>query len=385
MVIRKLTFLFVLVCANIAFAQPTQLNGPPSGGPPPRVDRREIEIGIGEQTSIPATNVANYSEGTPGIVDIRVLPNPPQFVIVGQRAGTTTLLLIMQDGRQINYRIYVRAPETNEGRIGERDNIRLDFYFVEVSDSYNHQLGIGWPPSVGAGATANVELDLTDFSLTSATASLSDQPLPRLDILQSTGWARIMKQASVITANGNTAGFESGGEVNVVTGGLNSSLAKVNFGTQVQIAPRYDSESGRIELRISAEFSELSEDRGTGVPGRARSNVDTVVNVRMGQSVALAGVVSESEAVSQTGLPGLSQIPVLGVLFGSNVNRSERTRNVVFIVPTIVDTVSDPARQQIREALRVFEEFDGDTDEVTLLRDVGDRPAAATPPSSTED
>lgn len=81
----------------------------------------------------------------------------------------------------------------------------------------------------------------------------------------------------------------------------------------------------------------------------------------------LAGLTSRNQTKSRTGLPLLSQIPLLGVLFGSDGVRSQEMENLIFIVPTVVDAVSMPARERIKEAMRVYSEYSGDLDETKLL------------------
>ena len=79
------------------------------------------------------------------------------------------------------------------------------------------------------------------------------------------------------------------------------------------------------------------------------------MNLELGQSLALAGLTAASETHGQAGLPGLSQIPILGFLFGSNSEQSSKTENVVFIVPSVIDTVSMQQRSLIDEALADYE------------------------------
>jgi type II secretory pathway component GspD/PulD (secretin) len=113
--------------------------------------------------------------------------------------------------------------------------------------------------------------------------------------------------------------------------------------------------------------SDLTDDSGTGIPGRNVSKLSTVVNLDLGKSLVLAGLDSKSESRSQRGLPGLSRIPIVGGLFGSHGRRSEQVKNLLFIVPTVVQAV--PAREKsfVEETLRVYESFDGDVDEVTFM------------------
>lgn len=163
-----------------------------------------LSLEIGEQRVIPSEGVQSYSEGTRGIVDARLTKDASQFVIVGLRAGASTLLFIMSDGTERHYKITVTDPtEANRryapGAVEAKDNIRLDFYFVQVSKNGSYQIGKGWPSSVGPSMSAAV--DLKAGSLDSATAVISNQALPRLDMGQSSGWAKIMRQAAVVTAN----------------------------------------------------------------------------------------------------------------------------------------------------------------------------------------
>jgi pilus assembly protein CpaC len=342
-------------------------------------DDINIDLNLGEQQVIPSEGVRSYSEGTPGIVDVRLTKDASQFVLVGMRPGTTTLLFIMLDGSQRHYRITVKDPNAkllrdkplpaNEppNRVTAEDNIRLDFYFVQLSKAYQHQIGIGWPGAIGGGHL-NTSFNLMSGSFTEATAVVTDQVLPRLDVAQSAGWAKLMRQAAVITANGKDADYSGGGEVNIaIQGALTAEIRQIKYGSTIKVLPRYDRETGRIELTIRAEVSDLTDSSGSAIPGRVTSNLDTVVNLELGQSLALAGLTARSQSHTQTGLPGLSQIPILGVFFGSNAVRDQEVENVVFIVPTVVDAVSLQARARIREAMLIYEKYSGDLDEVQFI------------------
>ena len=59
---------------------------------------RVIELRVGEQKSLPARGVRSYSEGDPGVADVRVTRDQSRFVIVGKHEGSTSLLLIHNDG-----------------------------------------------------------------------------------------------------------------------------------------------------------------------------------------------------------------------------------------------------------------------------------------------
>ncbi len=340
----------------------------------------EIELQIGEQKVIPSDGVQSYSEAVKGIVDIRLTKDSSQFIVVALAPGQTTLLFLMTDGSEKHYRISVTDPDRPErgkrsvAAVEARDNVRLDFYFVQMNKSYGHQLGIGYPSSVAPKFSA--AFDFKAGQLDSATAVITDQALPRLDIAQSSGWAKVMRQAAVVTANGEKATFSGGGEVNVpIQNALSSGVIKISFGSEIVVEPAYDAKSGRVELRLHADISELENDRGTGVPGRTTATLDTVVNLELSQSLVLGGLTAKSERSSKSGLPVLSQIPIFGALFGSHANAEEETENVVVIVPSVVDSVSMQDRARIKAALEQYEAFSGDMDDVALV--------PATPSSST--
>ena len=335
---------------------------------------REITVEVGEQTSISAEGVRSYSEGTRGIVDVRLTEAQDRFILVGVQPGRTSLLLIMRDGSQVQYRITVPGQEVvvPEGRIEEKETIRLDLYFVQLTDSYSHAIGINFPATLGIDQQSRATIN-TDWaqgeggartSINLSTVSL----LPRLDIAQSNGWSRIYRQASVVAVNGQQAQVNVGGEVNVaIPGNIGGSVETIEFGTILTCTPRYDPESGRLEIQINANVSDLTDDRGTGLPGRSVSTLTTLVNLELGQSVVLGGVIARSGTRSRAGFPGLSQIPVLGALFGTHSRRWEESETLLFIVPTIVQPVPLQQRNRIQEAIRMYEDFRGGVAEAELV------------------
>lgn len=339
---------------------------------------REIVIDVGEQQTISSVGVERFSEGAPNIVQVRVTER--EFIIVALRPGRTSLVLFYANGREVRYRIRVRDPNASDrppGSVQERENIRMDLYFVELNETYSHQIGLGFPgtiggPGVGRGALTfdffGTPMDGTpDF--TQASLSLVNQVLPRIDLAQSQGWARLRRQAMIVTANGTEALFNSGGEVNIVVStGFNVEIRTIEFGSEVRITPRYDASSQRLEIVLEADLSELTAPYSPGgPPGRRRTRIEAVANLQPGQAMMMSGIVSRSEMETQGGLPGLSQIPILGVLFGTNSRLGEATQSVLFIVPTIVQAVPRQQRNYIREALETFQRFQGFIHEVEMF------------------
>src|SRR5688500_19968983 len=69
---------------------------------PLAVRSEELNLSVGENKTIPATDVLSYSERKRGIAEIKLTPDASKFVVVGQAPGATTLLLIKKEG-QVTY------------------------------------------------------------------------------------------------------------------------------------------------------------------------------------------------------------------------------------------------------------------------------------------
>ena len=333
---------------------------------------RAIVLRVGEQKSLPARGVRSYSEGAPGFADIRVTRDQSRFVIVGKQEGTTSLLLIRDDGGQLQYTIRVIAADADKG-FGSRENIRLDLYFVSIQDRYGHQIGLNWPGNIGSTLTpSEAAIAITGGSGQATQSAFQILPqtfLPSFDLAQAKGWAKMYRQATLVTANGTEAVFTSGGEFNVqVQNNLTVNVQAIEFGTKVTVLPKYDSTTGRIQLEIVADVSDLDADKGVhGIPGRITSHVETLVNLELGQSVSLAGIRARTERRKKKGIPGLALIPFIGALFGTHSRETEDNESYMLVVPSVVEPISLSQRDRVEEALRVYESFHGGVDAHQLL------------------
>jgi len=330
-----------------------------------------LVLRVGEQKSLSARGIKSYSEGAPGIADVRVTRDQSRFVIVGNQEGTTSLLLIKNDGGQVQYTIRVIAADAEKG-FGTRENIRLDLYFVLIQDRYSHQIGLNWPGNIGSTITpSEAAVSIVGGSGRSTQSAFQILPqtfLPSFDLAQAKGWAKMYRQATLVTANGTEAVFTSGGEFNVqVQNNLTVNVQAIEFGTKVTVLPKYDSQTGRIELEIIADVSDLDAERGIhGISGRITSHIETLVNLELGQSVSLAGIRARTERRRKKGIPGLAVVPFIGALFGTQGRETEDSQSYMLVVPSVVEPVSLSQRDRVEEALRVYESFRGGVDAYEL-------------------
>jgi pilus assembly protein CpaC len=214
-------------------------------------------------------------------------------------------------------------------------------------------------------------------------ARVVNQPLPGLDLASQRGWVKVLKQATVITTNGNEAHFESGGEANYpVNSGFSATIERIKFGTGVSILPRYDPATRNLEMRVTADVADLTPPASSSIlPGRNISKLSTLVFLKLGQSLVLSGIRAKTERRSTDGIPGLSWIPVLGVLFGSLSNTSEDVEGAVFVIPSVVESVPKGQYDIVKEALDQYDDYSGSIHAVkTYQRTPPEVPSAEPPP-----
>jgi pilus assembly protein CpaC len=348
-----------------------------AGAAAQRTEDRVLELRVGEQETLSTQGVTNYSVGNEAIIDVKLLAG--KFIVVGKSPGESSLLLIYGTDRQVSYSISVSSSQggtkaIDSTSVPERVNVRLDLYYVEVNRSSEVQVGVNWPAALGGvenRITGTVPIEPSG----PATFSMSlVQVLPTLDMLHTTGWGRFLRHATVVTTNGTQAEFDSGGEVFIasVASTGQASFQTLTFGSRITVTPNYDRKTGRVEVQVSGEFSDLF-DSGADFPGKNKTTSRSTANLSLGQAFAIGGVEARSETRSKSGLPGLSQIPILGVLFGSHGTSELEKENVIVIVPTIVDTVARRTSTLLDEVLGAYAAYAGDIDETNLLKvlDVG--------------
>jgi len=248
--------------------------------------------------------------------------------------------------------------------------IRIDFYFIQYDKNSSYAVGLGWPGSIGGPEVVQSKLAF-DFVAGSraATATITNQPIPRLDIASRKGWAKVLKQATVITNNGVEANFQNGGEQNfTVNTGLTVGVQRIPFGTDVTVLPYYNPQKREVEMKLVADVSDLTAAAGsTTLPGRTTSKLATNITLKLGQSIVLSGIKTKSQGHSVDGLPLLSEIPILGLLFGSHANRELQTEGAIFVVPNVVEAVSGEASEIVQGALAKFNNYSGAIESTQLF------------------
>src|SRR5262249_58186581 len=113
--------------------------------------------------------------------------------------------------------------------------------------------------------------------------------------------------------------------------------------------------------------------------GRRTARHKTLVFVTLGQSLVLSGIHTRSQRHTISGLPLLSEIPVLGVLFGTHGDQEEEVEGAIFIIPSVVESVPKSSYDIVKEALAQYDEYHGDMGDVNTFQKTPPIPAEAAP------
>src|SRR5688500_5661749 len=161
--------------------------------------------------------------------------------------------------------------------------------------------------------------------------------------LSNRGLFQTLAEPNLVAESGKEASFLAGGEFPIpVSQGGNSNAITVQykeFGVRLNFTPTVNGD--RVHLKVRPEVSTL--DFGNGVllqgfriPALSTRRTETELELRDGQTFAIAGLIDSSMSSTLQKIPGIGDIPILGRLFQSKAARKDRTELVVMITPEIL-------------------------------------------------
>jgi pilus assembly protein CpaC len=252
-----------------------------------------------------------------------------------------------------------------------RDQVMLKVTVAEVARNIIKQLGIDLTASMNYG-TAVVNFNNSNpfsafgrplVSGNAAQASFGTTPTvtATLRAMESAGVVRTLAEPNLTAISGESATFIAGGEFPVPAGYAcdptthvcTTQISFKKFGISLNFTPVVMTE-GRISLRVMTEVSELSNDNSitlsqsvtastvnsVTIPSIKTRRAETTLEIPSGGSMAMAGLIAEQTKQAVAGLPGLSQLPILGTLFRSRDYVNNQTELMVLVTPYVVRAVA---------------------------------------------
>ena len=192
--------------------------------------------------------------------------------------------------------------------------------------------------------TSGTSLAFSDF-LNLFAFNTEEQLGALVKALKTKGLFQSLAEPNLITQDGKEASFLAGGEYPypVVQGSGGSQSVTIVFkeyGVRLRFTPTITADD-MIQLKVTPEVSTLDFANGITlsgfkVPALATRRTDTQVELRDGQTFAIAGLLDQTVNSSLSKVPGIGDIPILGYLFKSQAYTKNTTELVVMITPHIV-------------------------------------------------
>jgi general secretion pathway protein D len=214
-----------------------------------------------------------------------------------------------------------------------------------------------------AGAAANAFLSRT-FPGFNFLVGPESQPTAILDALHAVTDVKVLSNPSLVVIDNQPATLQVGDQVPVSTGSAtvltaNNTIVNTidyrNTGIILHVVPRINV-NGNVRLDVEQEISNVSNTTGqqTLTPTVSERHVRSSISVASGQTVLLAGLISERESGQRNGVPFLDQLPGIGDAFAHSDKAITRTELIIFIRPQIIRDSADAhfVAEEVRSKLR---------------------------------
>jgi pilus assembly protein CpaC len=265
----------------------------------------------------------------------------------------------------------------NRLNVGEGVQVSLHVRVAEMTRTLVRELGVNWGGQINLGKGVqsgttgssgliggNIVSTLADTALTPSVGAFTLGNLATrgwdlsatIDALSNDQLVHTLAEPNLTAMSGETASFLVGGEfpVPVSTGTSNTiSVDFKQYGISLAFVPTVLAHD-RINLHVRPEVSELDKADGVtsyfggssnvavNIPALTVRRAETTVELGSGQSFVIAGLLSDQATLTGNGVPGLSDVPILGALFRSDGFQRQQTELVIVVTPYIVKPVSDP-------------------------------------------
>jgi general secretion pathway protein D len=236
-----------------------------------------------------------------------------------------------------------------------RPEVIIDVELIEVDRTKLAEYGlqIASPGSPGINGSVSIDNGTTGISL-SALRNLSQSDillanLPSLyyRLLKSDSTTRTLANPQLRTTDGVGAQARFGEQVPVpvttfapiATGGVSqqpiTSFNYQNIGVNIDITPRTHHDDD-VSLQLKIAVTNISGTGFGGLPTFGNREITTIIRLRDGETNMLAGLIRDEERHSLDGLPGLSDLPLVGHLFGHTTKSTTQTDVILTLTPHII-------------------------------------------------
>ena len=331
---------------------------------------------IDVDVTVDTTNIASQIKSSTDASSIKVSSSNGQVVLTGIARDAT----IADKAMSIAKAATPNQPVVNAMRVSAAQQVMLKVRFREATRDAGRDLGVNWYVANGAGnrgfntglgqpiqvgqsplsTPGGLPLFQTINTFAGSTsgapfgvalANLVNSNSTRIDLLisalETKGLVRRLAEPDLVALSGDTASFLAGGEIPVPivqSSSGTSPLITVEykpFGVQLTFMPTVLA-NGVINLRLTPSVSELDFTNavivsGFQIPALTKREARTTIELRDGQSFAIAGLLQTEGQRNIAQVPWIGSLPVLGSLFRSTAYQQHETDLVVIVTPHLVE------------------------------------------------
>ena len=194
----------------------------------------------------------------------------------------------------------------------------------------------------------------------------ASQPRVILNALSNITDVKVLSSPSIVALDNQPALLQVGDEVPITTSSATvltnaatpivNTIQMRNTGVILKVLPHVHA-NGSVQLEVDQEISNIvNADKETLTPTIAQRRVHSTVSVTSGQTVLLAGLISERSQQTKSGIPGLREIKFLGDVFGNTSNTKTRSEIIIFIKTQLIRNSVDASAvtEEFRDRLQTM-------------------------------
>ncbi len=293
----------------------------------------------------------------------RMLPH--SAIEVGSMNGTVTLRGTAASLIDAQRAVDLASPfgrVLNLIEIAGGQQVMLQVQFAEVSRSVSNTLGVNWaisgPSGLAFGSNTGAG-DLLGLAAIGGGVTLPEDIASNifgnggiggtqfayfLDALKTNNLLRTLAEPNQVVLSGEESEFLAGGELPVPVPSQDGiAIEYKRFGVRLTYRPVVLG-NGRIRMSIETEVSDVDPSISTPIPGGnvlgfTNRSSRTVVELAEGQTLPIAGLLSDNTVAATREVPGLGRLPILGALFRSTKYQRRETELVILITPKLVEAI----------------------------------------------
>lgn len=236
--------------------------------------------------------------------------------------------------------------------------VMLEMEVLEVQQDALLNLGIQWPQQLSLTPLPSANGALTLQSLKNLNSSRIGASLSSttINLRQDSGLTNLLANPRVRVRNREKAMIMIGDKVPVITttstatGFVSESVQYLDVGLKLNVQPTVHPPrdvSIQVTLEVSSIAKQISTATGTVAYQIGTRNASTVLRLQDGQTQILAGLINDQDRRSSSGVPGFSQLPLVGRLFSAPLDSRSKNEIVLSITPRLVRGAARPDTQML--------------------------------------